>query len=199
MSFICFLGAITPGPSLAVVVRNTIARGRKQGVLTGIGHGTGLTIYAFIALFGLTSIVYSNVYILKIIKLFGIIILLKISFELFFKKNVNKNSEIIENENNYGFFDGFLISFFNPKILVFFTALFSQFLSKELKLADKTFIPLIVGIIDASWYIFIAFTLTNSGGLIKILKENQIYVDRAIGLILMLISFLLIYKNFINL
>ena len=183
MSFICFLGAITPGPSLAVVVRNTIARGRKQGVLTSIGHGTGLTIYAFIALYGLTSIVFSNIYILKIIKLFGIIILLKISFELLFKKNFNKNSEIIENENNYRFFDGFLISFFNPKILVFFTALFSQFISKELKLADKIFIPLIVGMIDASWYIFIVFTLTNSGGLIKILKENQIYVDRAIGLL----------------
>ena len=41
MSFICAMGAISPGPSLAVVLRNTISGGRTQGVMTGIGHGIG--------------------------------------------------------------------------------------------------------------------------------------------------------------
>ena len=34
------LGAMSPGPSLAVVLRNTLAGGRTQGVMTGVGHGT---------------------------------------------------------------------------------------------------------------------------------------------------------------
>ena len=73
MSIICLLGAITPGPSLAIVIRNTIAGGLKQGVFTGIGHGIGLTIYAFIAIMGLTSIIFADSYILDIIKFFVII------------------------------------------------------------------------------------------------------------------------------
>ena len=60
LSFVCAMGAISPGPSLAVVIRNTISGGRFQGVMTGVGHGIGLGIYAFIAVMGLSSILLSN-------------------------------------------------------------------------------------------------------------------------------------------
>ena len=39
------LGAMSPGPSRAVVLRNTMVGGRRQGVMTGIGHGIGFGIY----------------------------------------------------------------------------------------------------------------------------------------------------------
>ena len=42
MDVIYVLGAISPGPSLAVVIRNTISGGRTSGVMTGLGHGLGL-------------------------------------------------------------------------------------------------------------------------------------------------------------
>ena len=42
------LGAMSP-VSLAVVLRNTLTGGRRQGVMTGIGHGIGFGIYAFLA------------------------------------------------------------------------------------------------------------------------------------------------------
>ena len=45
LSFVCAMGAISPGPSLAVVIRNTISGGRFQGVMTGVGHGIGIGIY----------------------------------------------------------------------------------------------------------------------------------------------------------
>ena len=41
-----FLGAISPGPSVMVVIRNTIVGGRSQGVACAIGHGIGFGIYA---------------------------------------------------------------------------------------------------------------------------------------------------------
>ncbi len=47
------LGAISPGPSLMVVLRNTMIGGRKQGVMCAIGHGLGFGIYAGMAVFGL--------------------------------------------------------------------------------------------------------------------------------------------------
>ena len=43
------------GPSLAVVLRNTISGGRKQGIATGVGHGIGFGIYAFTAALGLAT------------------------------------------------------------------------------------------------------------------------------------------------
>ena len=49
------LGAMSPGPSLAVVLHNTMAGGRRQGVLTGIGHGLGFGLYAFLAAVGMAT------------------------------------------------------------------------------------------------------------------------------------------------
>ena len=60
MSIVCAMGAMSPGPSLAVVLRNTISGGRAQGVMTGIGHGIGFGIYAFIAVMGLSALLLAN-------------------------------------------------------------------------------------------------------------------------------------------
>ena len=54
------LGAMSPGPSLAVVLRNTMTGGRSQGVSTGIGHGIGFGIYAFLAAFGIAAALSDN-------------------------------------------------------------------------------------------------------------------------------------------
>ena len=54
------LGAMSPGPSLAVVLRNTISGGRSQGVFTGIGHGIGFGIYAFLAALGIATALSTN-------------------------------------------------------------------------------------------------------------------------------------------
>ena len=45
LALILMLGAMSPGPSVAVVIRNTMAGGKRMGVATGIGHGIGFGIY----------------------------------------------------------------------------------------------------------------------------------------------------------
>ena len=52
---VCVLGAMSPGPSLAVVLRNTVAGGRLRGVMTGLGHGIGFFFYALPAVSGLAA------------------------------------------------------------------------------------------------------------------------------------------------
>ena len=47
------LGAISLGPSLMVVLRNTTTGGRRQGVMCALGHGLGFGMYAGLAVFGL--------------------------------------------------------------------------------------------------------------------------------------------------
>ena len=52
-STVFFLGAISPGPSLLMVIRNTIVGGRRRGVMCAVGHGIGFGLYAGVAIFGL--------------------------------------------------------------------------------------------------------------------------------------------------
>ena len=72
---ICALGAMSPGPSLAIVLRNTIKGGKKQGVLTGIGHGLGICIYAGLVVAGLTIVLVTNPQLKAVINYAGAILL----------------------------------------------------------------------------------------------------------------------------
>ena len=57
------LGAVSPGPSLAVVIRNTVTGGRSQGIATGLGHGLGFGIYAFLAAAGIATALSTNIHV----------------------------------------------------------------------------------------------------------------------------------------
>ena len=185
LAFICISGAISPGPSLAVVIRNTIKGGRSLGVMTGLGHGLGLTVYASIAITGLSSILLSNKMLFMYVQLVGAFWLIWIGYNMILSpiKLFKNNSKGVKK----GFIEGFMISFLNPKILVFFIAVFSQFIYKELTNLDKTIIVLIAGLIDTFWYVLVAL-LINESGLIDKIKKNSVWIDKATGVVIIIIS-----------
>ena len=45
-ALVCILGAMSPGPSLALIIRNSINYGRISGITSSIAHGLGIFIYA---------------------------------------------------------------------------------------------------------------------------------------------------------
>ena len=192
LSLVCAMGAISPGPSLAVVIRNTISGGRFQGVMTGIGHGIGIGIYAFMAVMGLSSLLINNENIFKTFQLAGAIILLWIAYKMI----INKPSEV-SNENitrGRGFIEGFMIAFLNPKILVFLVAVFSQFINSDINILDRAIIAIMASVIDMAWYVLVALLLAGTS-LIDNFRSNAVLIDRSIGAILILISFFLINQT----
>ena len=193
MAFVCASGAISPGPSLAVVIKNTIEGGRTQGILTGVGHGLGLTIYAFIAVMGLSSIIVGNQSVFFFIQILGSLWLARIGY-LMIKSTSSNFSNRHKKSNSKGFLEGFMISFLNPKILVFFAAIFSQFINNEITNTDKAVIVSIAGIIDTLWYVCVAAMLAKSSLLVK-LRNNSSFIDKIVGLLLVCISISLIFKS----
>ena len=187
------MGAISPGPSLAVVIRNTISGGRFQGVMTGVGHGIGLGIYAFIAVMGLSSILLSNENILIIVQWVGALLLIWIAFNMI-KSTPSQSSETYNNSGRRGFFEGFMIAFFNPKILVFFVAIFAQYINNQIGNFDRMVIAVMAGVIDTIWYVSVALVLAGTP-LIDKIRINANLIDRIIGIILILIATSLIIKT----
>ena len=57
---ICIVGAMSPGPSMALIIRNSIKYGRVSGLLSSIGHAIGIGIYAAISVVGLQSVSYTH-------------------------------------------------------------------------------------------------------------------------------------------
>ena len=194
LAFVCASGAISPGPSLAIVIKNTIEGGRTQGILTGVGHGLGLTVYAFIAVMGLSSIIVGNQSVFVFIQILGALWLAYVGY-LMIKSTSSTSPNRAGKSNSKGFLEGFMISFLNPKILVFFAAIFSQFITKEITNSDKAVIVSIAGIIDTLWYVWVAAVLAKSKLLVK-LRANSSLINKILGFVLICISISIILKVF---
>ena len=193
LAIVCASGAISPGPSLAVVIRNTITGGRAQGIMTGLGHGIGLTIYAFIAVMGLSSMLIGNQTLFVSIQIAGSFWLIWIGCNMILS-SPNESSKKNVDSRKRGFVEGFMISFLNPKILVFFVAVFSQFIHNELTNIDRTIIVMVAGVIDTFWYVFVAMLLAGSNFIDKI-KKYSVWIDKFTGVLLIGLSFTIISKN----
>ena len=193
MSFVCAMGAISPGPSLAVVLRNTISGGRTQGVMTGIGHGIGLGIYAFIAVMGLSSLLLANKQIFNLIQWAGALFLIWLAFNMIIYRPAGISND---NKGNWrrGFLEGFMISFLNPKILVFMAAVFSQFINPDISSVGRFIMAIMAGVIDTIWYVLVAAVLAGTP-IINKLRKNAGLIDRSIGIIMLLIALFLIVKK----
>ena len=187
------MGAISPGPSLAVVLRNTISGGRMQGVMTGIGHGIGLGIYAFIAVMGLSSLLLANKQIFNLIQWAGALFLIWLAFNMIAYRPSSISNEY---EGNWrrGFLEGLMIAFLNPKILVFMAAVFSQFINPDISNAGRFIMAIMAGVIDTIWYVLVATVLAGTP-IINKLRANTGLVDRSIGIVMLMLALFLIIKK----
>jgi len=193
MSFVCAMGAISPGPSLAVVLRNTISGGRMQGIMTGVGHGLGFGVYAFIAVMGLSSVLFAYKQAFNLLQGAGALVLIWLAFNLFAEKQSGASVKY-EKSGYKGFFEGFMIAFLNPKILVFLVAVFSQFLNADITNSDRFIMAMMAGAIDTIWYVLVAAVLAGTTAVDK-LRKNAITIDRLIGMVLFTLAILLIVKT----
>ena len=194
MSLVCAMGAISPGPSLAVVLRNTISGGRTQGVMTGIGHGIGLGIYAFIAVMGLSSLLLANEQIFNLLQWAGALVLIWLAFNMITYNP--SDSSIVDDEGSgrRGFLEGFMIAFLNPKILVFLVAVFSQFINPDITNSGRFIMAIMAGVIDTTWYVLVAAVLAGTP-IVDKLRVNAVIIDRSIGMVLLMLAILLIVKT----
>ena len=136
LAVVFMLGAMSPGPSLAVILSNTISGGRRQGIATGLGHGFGFGIYAFLAALGLATALSMHEGAQFVLHWGGVAILLWLGFR-FIKSSLSGprapegNREDGPSEAS-GFFQGFMIALFNPKILAWMLALYAPSLRQTL-------------------------------------------------------------------
>ena len=194
VSFVCAMGAISPGPSLAVVLRNTISGGRTQGIMTGIGHGIGFSIYAFIAVMGLSSLLLANEQIFNLLQWVGVLVLIWLAFNMIIRNTSPGQSKESEGSGRRGFLEGFMIAFLNPKILVFLVAVFSQFINPNITNPGRFILAILAGIIDTTWYVLVAAVLAGTP-IVDKLRVNAVIIDRSIGMVLLILAILLIVKT----
>jgi len=191
---ICILGAMSPGPSLAMVAKHSLAGGRLNGFATAWAHAIGIGIYAFITLIGLAVVLQQSPLLFKTISYTGAAYLAYLGYNaLRSKGGVAERLESGEQTSIWqSAKEGFLISLLSPKIALFFIALFSQFVAVGESVAAKGLIVLTPFIVDGLWYTLITFLL-SSPRLIDRIRSKALLIDRLSGAVLIMLAIRVVF------
>jgi len=192
---VCLLGAMSPGPSLVVVVRHTLGGNRGNGIVCAWAHSIGIGFYALITLLGLAFLVKEAPLVFSGISIVGALFLAWLGIKALVSHG-SFSSKLEKGESTSAIQaarDGLGISLFNPKILLFFLALFSQFVAEAQNLSGKITIVLTPLVIDGLWYTLVALSLSHPWVLPR-LKRNAVVIDRLTGVALILLAIRMVFK-----
>ncbi len=195
VAIVCLLGAMSPGPSLAIIIRNATLGGQQSGILTAVGHGIGVSIYACCVVVGLGLVLNSYPDLFTIISWVGVVFLMWIGVSLVRSSFNSPKAELRVDryQGLKGFAEGFTIAILNPKIMAFFLAIFSQFIGIQQAWSEKCILVLTAGVIDAGWYGFVVLFFVR-GTAVSWLREHWNITNRMIGLFLICVAAFLSYS-----
>ncbi|GGI80015.1 amino acid efflux permease RhtB family protein [Shewanella hanedai] len=186
---ICCLGAMSPGPSLAMVVRHTLGGGRGKGIICAWAHSIGIGIYALVTLLGLAVVLKKAPMVFNGIAIIGALYLAWMGVQALRSKG-GMSDKLAAGEATSGLTaarDGIAISLFNPKIMLFFLALFSQFVMVADNFVGQSLIVLTPLVVDGLWYTIIALVLSHPSVLPK-LRAKAALIDKLSGVVLILLA-----------
>jgi RhtB (resistance to homoserine/threonine) family protein len=162
---------LSPGPAFAVAVRNALAYDRRTGLWLALGLGIGISAHIILALCGAAMLLSQSIFLFNLVKYTGAAYLVFISIKALLaeKGDTPLGQSIISNavrnnktpSNFKSLQIGILTNLLNPKAVIFFTAVFTQFISPQtpwpiLLLYGSTCI-----IIEIGWFSILAFMLTH--------------------------------------
>lgn len=189
LAAICVLGAMSPGPSLAVVVRHTVSGSRAHGVVTAFAHSAGIGIYALLTSFGLAVLIVGNSLLYQSFAIAGAGYLLWLGYGALRSGGALDASaqRSAPSRVRVAARDGFAISLLNPKIAIFFLALFSQFVRPGMGMGSHLLMGVTAMLIDGCWYALVAVALSRDG-MLDVLRRHGRWIDYATGAVLIVLA-----------
>jgi threonine/homoserine/homoserine lactone efflux protein len=127
--FACILIAIVPGPTVTVIIANSLKHGARAGMLNVAGTQLGLALMMLTLVVGLSSVIAAMGWLFDWLRYAGAAYLVWLGWKLL--RSPEAISQVDKNASapRGGFFlQGFLVIMANPKALLFFGAFIPQFI-----------------------------------------------------------------------
>ena len=182
---VVFVASIIPGPSMLLALTHGIKYGYKRSFVTALGNTTASIIQAIIAISGLSIILTTSELLFDIIRYVGAIYLIYIGIKLFrapMDKTFGENEEYQDDISYFSMFSqAFFVAIGNPKAILFFSALFPQFISAgQTNLAQYLFMVVVLGFIAFSCMMIYSLAGDRAGVFLRTSKVGR-YLNKITG------------------
>tara|TARA_Y100000768_G_C23751714_1_gene574213 strand:- start:57 stop:647 length:591 start_codon:yes stop_codon:yes gene_type:complete len=125
-----FLVVIVPGPTVSLIIANSLKFGVRAGLLNILGTQFGVIILIFLLALGFEFISPFVDQIIKIVRIFGAIYLIILGI-IAFKSKINLDNNKSDKYSKRFIFQGLVVILTNPKIFLFLGSFLPQFISLD--------------------------------------------------------------------
>ncbi len=180
-----FIASIIPGPSMLLALTHGMQHGVKKTIASALGNITVTLLQASVSIAGLGTILIASESAFQIFKLAGAAYLVYMGISIFFSSRtiISPESNQVQCEISLRkmFLQAALVTAGNPKAIVFFTAIFPQFINPETAYLPQFSLLMSIGSIIA----FSCFMLYAACGqkIVHLFSKAAVgrYVNRIIG------------------
>ncbi|WP_457113114.1 LysE family translocator [Marmoricola sp. URHA0025 HA25] len=154
---VAVLLTLTPGAATVLVVHNAARRGRHAALMTTLGNSVGVAVWALATAVGLAAVVAASAVAFTIVKLCGAAALVYLGIRALLHAGEEPAQPTSPVRRRSAFRAGLTTSIANPKLAVFFMALFPQFVPDgEPVLPAAVTMAAVIVALDLVWYSVLA-------------------------------------------
>lgn len=185
----CLGGALSPGPSLAVVIRHA-SRSAHGGVLCAWAHASGVAVYATLAVTGIAVLIAAHPLLRLALWLVAGLWLIRLASLTWAERN-----GVLADAQAQGAAarDGFAMAMANPKVMLFFVALFAATVPQDASHAGRVLAVFTAFAVDGLWYSLVSGVL-QFGALKRYLQKHLSALARLSAGILFLFGMLALLR-----
>ena len=191
---------ITPGNDTIFILSKSIGQGKKAGIVSALGIGTGSFIHTILAALGLSLIIAKSILLFNIIKYAGATYIIYIGLKMFLDKNqlntdISDKNEAVNYRKIYR--DAIITNVLNPKVALFFIAFLPQFIDPTFKNTVWPFLVLGITFITTGtiWCLILAIFAASIFGKLKRRKNVSDYVHKISGIALIALGIKVAFFN----
>ena len=166
VALVHLLAVASPGPDFAVVVRESVAQGRRAGSWTALGVGCGIFVHVAYSLLGIGLIVSQSIVLFNLFKWLAAAYLVYLGWRALRARPMNL--EAIDGANApvarsawRAFVIGFVTNGLNPKATLFFLSLFTVVISPDTPLLVQAGYGLYLAGATALWFLLVAWLFSR--------------------------------------
>jgi threonine/homoserine/homoserine lactone efflux protein len=155
---IAALVTITPGPATALILRSALRGGVPAGLATIAANSLGVLVWGALSVLGISALVAASEVAFAVLKGIGALVLVALGLQALCRARrgvavPELGGERRELAPRAAFRDGLLTSLANPKLAVFFVALFPQFVPEGASVLPATLLmAATIVALDLAWY-----------------------------------------------
>ncbi|WP_424970413.1 LysE family translocator [Dinoroseobacter sp. S76] len=158
IAVIHLMAAISPGLSFVVITRVAAAEGLKPALALAVAFGAGAMIWAGTALFGLALVFQVMPVLLTVLKFAGAGFLLFVAFMMW--RHAPDPLPAVSSGRTRSLWSvfrfGLVTQLSNPKVPVFFGAVFIGILPADATVLEMALVLLSVFVVESGWYVIVA-------------------------------------------